>query len=141
MLVIDRESLVSVIRDITANISAVVAKEVMESIMRNNMIYTGNLLNSVSVEMEEYNKARVIVGKGLTYAKTLEYGLKPPFLDVEELVRWAMVKKHETYDEAEFSAVKVAKYISKHGVRERRFVKEAIENMLSKIGGENDRTR
>jgi hypothetical protein len=104
-------------------------QEVRNEILRQNLIYTGELMRNIRVKTVVPKKVfRVIVD--VPYASALERGRKKVYADVDELTRWAMIKKGESLEDARRSAWAIATSLMKHGIRGRYFIRKAVRSFI-----------
>jgi len=104
-------------------------QEVRNEVLRQNLIYTGELMRNIRVKTVVPKKVfRVVVD--VPYASVLERGRKKVYADVDELTRWAMIKKGESLEDARRSAWAIATSLMKHGMRGRYFIRKAVRNFI-----------
>jgi hypothetical protein len=104
-------------------------QEVRAEILRQNLIYTGEMLKNVKVKTIVPKKLYAVV-VDVPYASLLERGRKSVYADVDELTRWAMIKKGESLEDARNSAWAIATSLRKHGIRGRYFIRKAVRNFI-----------
>lgn len=104
-------------------------QEMRNEILRQNLIYTGEMLKNIRVKTIVPKKEfRVIVD--VPYASCLERGRKHVHADVDELTRWAMMKKGESLEDARRAAWAIATKLEKEGIKGKYFIRRAVRNFI-----------
>jgi len=128
-MVVDASSIDRALRRWWKTVSVNLEQEIRKEILRQNLIYTGEMLKNIKVRTVVPRKMfRVIVD--VPYASVLERGRKSVYADVDELTRWAMMKKGESLEDARNAAWAIATSLRKHGIRGRYFIRRAVRNFI-----------
>lgn len=105
--------------------------EIRQEIIRQKLVYTGRMLESVKTRtINPGFLYRIIVD--VPYARIHEFGARSVSADYEEILEWVKRVKGESGEKAERAAWRIISALYKRGIKGKFFVKKAIKRFIRK---------
>jgi hypothetical protein len=120
------------VRDVLSRILDKIADSLIEKMKENivqmDAVATGMLIKSFEKKKEE---DAVVVENTAPYAYLVEFGTEPHDVPFEPILRWVIIKKGESLEDAVESAWRIVAKIKREGTEEKPFVRNAIHQLVS----------